>query len=59
MKNSEFLRLIEEIGVFLDLRMTTIVQVIQFYKLFNESETHSYKQEVFNNHYLLLERNFF
>lgn len=46
MKNSEFLRLIEEIGVFLDLRMTTIVQVIQFYKLFNESETHSYKQEV-------------
>lgn len=46
MKNSEFLRLIEEIGVFLELRMTTIVQAIEFYKLFTQSETHSYKQEV-------------
>ena len=48
MKDSEFLRLIEEIGIFLGLKMTTIVQVIEFYKKFNQSETHSYKQEVFN-----------
>jgi len=51
MKDCEFLRLIEEIGVFLDLKMTTIVQVIEFYKRFNESETHSYKQEVQANFY--------
>ena len=56
MKDCEFLRLIEEIGVFLELKMTTIVQVIEFYKRFNESEPHSYKQEVlqtFSNIYFL------
>ena len=47
MKEEEFQRIIEEIGVVLNLTMPTIIFALDLYKKYQESNTHKYKPEVF------------
>jgi len=46
MKDSEFLRVIEEVCLTLKLTRPCITQVLTFYRRFQASETHSYKIEI-------------
>lgn len=46
MKEEEFLRVVEEIGIVLKLGMPTITFAIDLYKKYQESNTHKYKPEV-------------
>lgn len=46
MKDHEFLRVIEEACLTLNLSRPCIAQVLSFYQLFQNSETHSFKTEV-------------